>query len=241
MTIRAEDRAAAGQIPLFAKLSTRTSARLFRAAQAHHFGTGSVLFREGDAAEHFHVALDGYVCLKASDGRGEDHVIEFVRPGTAFIAAAVMLGRPFLLTAQVVQPGRILFIPADDFRQAAESDLALAVALIRASSQHWRSMIGQLKSLKMQTATQRLASFLLSLAEGQGEPATIELPCERRLLATWLGMVPTSASRAFGELEKIGVVGHGSRLQIRSLEQLAGYARGVPFGKTSTASRAARR
>jgi CRP/FNR family transcriptional activator FtrB len=235
MTIRAEDRAAAELIPLFAKLNDRTATRLFRAAQVHHFGPGSILFREGDAAEHFHVALDSYVCLKASDGRGEDHVIEFVPPGSAFIAAAVMLARPFLLTAQVVQAGRILFIPAEDFRHAAESDLSLALALIRASSQHWRSMIGQLKSLKMQTATQRLASFLLSLVEGQAEPATIELPCERRLLATWLGMVPTSASRAFSELEKIGVEGHGSRLQVRSLERLAAYAKGIPFGKKTAA------
>jgi CRP/FNR family transcriptional regulator, transcriptional activator FtrB len=226
MSLSAEDRAAVERIPLFSKLNERVAARLFRAARVHHFGPGSILFREGDEAEHFHVSLDGYCCLKASDGRGEDHVIEFVPPGSAFIAAAVMLGRPFLLTAQVVQPGRILIIPGDEFRLAAESDLSLALALIRASSQHWRSMVGQLKSLKMQTATQRLASFLLSLAEGQTAPATIELPCERRLLATWLGMVPTSASRAFSELEKVGVEGRGSRLQLRSLERLADYAQG---------------
>ncbi len=231
MAIRAEDRAAAQKIPLFSRLSARTATRLFRAAQIHHFGPGSILFREGDPPEHLHVALDGHVCLKASDGRGEEHVIEFVPPGTTFIVAAIMLNRPVLLTAQVVQAGRILIIPAEDFRRAVDADLSLARALIRAKSQHWRSMIGQLKSLKMQTATQRLASFLLSLAEGQVSPAAVELPCERRLLATWLGMVPTSASRSFSELEKIGVEGHGARLQIRSLDRLAAYARGVPFGK----------
>jgi CRP/FNR family transcriptional regulator, transcriptional activator FtrB len=227
MSMRADDRAAIQQIPLFAKLSARTATRLFRAAQVQHFGPGSILFREGDNAEHFHVALEGYVCLKTSDARGDEHVIEFVPPGMAFIAAAVMLGRPYLMTAEVMQPGRILFIPADEFRSAAEADLDLACALIRSASQHWRSMIGQLKSLKMQTATQRLASFLLSLAEGQTSPATIELPCERRLLATWLGMVPTSVSRSFSELEKIGVEGRGSRLVIRSLDRLAGYAKGL--------------
>jgi CRP/FNR family transcriptional activator FtrB len=231
MAIRADDRAAVQKIPLFSRLGARTATRLFRSAQVHHYGPGSILFREGDQPEHLHVAIESYVCLKASDGRGEEHVIEFVPAGTAFIVAAIMLNRPVLMTAQVVQPGRVLLIPADDFRRAVDADLSLARAVLRAQSQHWRSLVGQLKSLKMQTATQRLASFLLSLAEGQTAPATVELPCERRLLATWLGMVPTSASRSFSELEKIGVEGRGARLQIRSLERLAAYARGIPFGK----------
>lgn len=231
MAIPAEDRAAVQKVPLFSRLHARTAARLFRSAQVHHFGPGSILFREGDQPEHLCVELDGYVGLKASDGRSEEHVIEFVPAGTAFIIAAVMLNRPLLLTAQVVQVGRILLIPANDFRRAVQDDRSLAYAVLNAKSQHWRSMIGQLKSLKMQTATQRLASFLLSLAEGQTAAATVELPCERRLLATWLGMVPTSASRSFSELEKIGVEGGGARLQIRSLERLAAYARGIPFGK----------
>jgi len=229
--IRPEDRAAVGKIPLFSRLSTRTAGRLLRSAQIHHFGPGSVLFREGDPLEHLHLALDGYVCLKASDGRGEEHVIEFVPPGTAFIVAAILLERPALLTAEVVQAGRVLLVPAEEFRRTVDGDLALARALLRSKSQHWRSMIGQLKSLKMQTATQRLASFLLSLAEGQTAPATVDLPCERRLLATWLGMVPTSASRSFGELEKIGVEGHGARLRIHSLDRLAAYARGLSAAK----------
>lgn len=225
MPIRSDDLAAVRRVPLFARLGARTAARLFRAAEVRHFGAGSVLFREGDSAGHLYVALDGYVCLQASDGHGEDHVIEFVVPGQAFIAAAVMLERAFLLTAQVVQPSRILTIPAKDFRDCAESDLALARALIRDSSLHWRSIIGQIKSLKMQTAPQRLAAFLASLAEGESGPAAVQLPCERRLLATWLGMVPASASRAFQTLRGIGVEGQGAEMTIRSVERLREFAR----------------
>ncbi len=225
MPIRPDDLAAVERVPLFAKLGPRTSTRLFRAAQVHHFGAGSLLFREGDRADHLYAALDGYVCLKASDGRGEDPVIEFVSPGHAFITAAVMLERAFLLTAQVVQPGRVLMIPAEDFRRCAETDLVLARELIRASSAHWRSMIGQIKSLKMQTGPQRLAAFLVSLAEGQSGQVTVQLPCERRLLATWLGMVPASASRAFNTLQELGVEGRGAQMTIRSVERLREYTR----------------
>jgi CRP/FNR family transcriptional activator FtrB len=91
----------------------------------------------------------------------------------------------------------------------------------------WRALVGQIKSLKMQTGPQRLAAFLASLADGKSGEATVELPCERQVLATWLGMVPATASRAFKELSRIGVEGRGQSLKIRSVHRLLDYAKGL--------------
>jgi CRP/FNR family transcriptional regulator, transcriptional activator FtrB len=214
------------KLPLFGDLPERVSKRLFRAARVHHFGVGSVLFREGDVSDYLYLALDGHVCLKADGAARHQYVIEFVPAGQPFILAAVLLDKPFLMTAQIVQPGDVLLIPSADFRQCARDEISLSRAINTSAAIHWRALIGQLKSLKMQTGAQRLAAFLAALVEDRSGEVTVELPCDRQILATWLGMVPSSGSRAFRELSRIGVDGRGHHLRIRSAERLVEYARG---------------
>ena len=212
------------RLPLLAGVPRAISNRLLRDARLQHFGAGSILFREGDAPEILYLPLDARVCLKAGDAT-QEHVIEFVPPGEPFILAAVILEKPFLMTAQVVQAGTVLLIPAAEFRRCAARSIALSQAISESASVQWRALIGQIKSLKLQTGPQRLAAFLASLVEGKSGEATVELPCERQILATWLGMVPATASRAFRELNRIGVEGRGQRLRIRSVRRLVDYAR----------------
>jgi CRP/FNR family transcriptional activator FtrB len=226
MPIPADRLPAIRNLPLLAGVPAPVSARLLRDAHLQHFGTGSILFREGDAPAHLYLPLDARVCLQADDG-DQQHVIEFVPPGQPCILAAVILDKPFLLTAQVVQAGLVLLIPAADFRRGAATSIALSQAVNESASIQWRALIGQIKSLKMQTGPQRLAAFLVSLVEGQSSEATLELPCERQVLATWLGMVPATASRAFRELGRLGVEGRGQTLRIRSVRRLADYAKGL--------------
>jgi len=225
MPIPAEQLPALKRLPLLADVPERIRSALLRGAQLRHFGSGSILFREGDAPDHLYLPLDARVCLEADDGH-QQHVIEFVPPGQPFILAAVALDKPFLMTAEVVQPGMILLIPAADFRRGMAASIALAQAVNESASIQWRALIGQIKSLKMQTGPQRLAAFLTSLVDGKSDEATIDLPCERQILATWLGMVPATASRAFRELGRLGVEGRGQTLRIRSVRRLADYAKG---------------
>ncbi len=223
MSLNPDQLAAVERLPLFAELPARVGERLFRGARVHHFGAGSVLFREGDASDYLYLALGGTVCLKATGAQRQQYVIEFVPPGQPFILAAVLLDKPFLMAAQVIQAGDVLLIPGADFRRHALEDIALSRAINLSAAVHWRALVGQVKSLKMQTGAQRLAAFLVSMVEGcQGE-MTVELPCERQILATWLGMVPSSGSRAFRELSRLGVDGHGHLLRIRSVERLIEY------------------
>lgn len=114
----------------------------------------------------------------------QQQVIEFAPAGEPFILAAVILDKPFLMTAQVVQAGMLLMILAADFRRCSAQSIDLSQAINESASVQWRALVGQIKSLKMQTGPQRLAAFLASLADGKSGEATVELPCERQVLAT---------------------------------------------------------
>jgi CRP/FNR family transcriptional regulator, transcriptional activator FtrB len=148
-------------------------------------------------------------------------VIEFFRRGEVFIAPAVILQMPYLMSSRVLADARVLMIPAEHFRDVLARESALNAALVKELSRHWRLLVRQIKDLKLRTAPQRLAAYLLDLSGGTG--GSIELPEERRLLAGRLGMTPESLSRAFAQLAAEGVSGHGRKVAIADATQLRKY------------------
>ena len=69
----------------------------------------------------------------------------------------------------------------------------------------FRTMVKTVKNQKLRTAAERLANYLLVIHQQQGASGQIDLPFEKRLLASYLGVTPENLSRAFKTLETSGV------------------------------------
>ncbi|HEY7608395.1 MAG TPA: cyclic nucleotide-binding domain-containing protein [Alphaproteobacteria bacterium] len=216
--MRAEDRTLLKSTPLFAALSASAIDRLTYNAFVQNLPAGAVLFQQGDQPEFLYILLAGRVALTGRSTEGDEAVIEFFRRGDVFIAPAVVLDLPYLMSTRVLQDARILMIPAEHFREVLARDAALNAALVKELSRHWRLLIRQIKDLKLRTAPQRLAAYLLDLSGGNG--GSVELPEERRFLAGRLGMTPESLSRAFAQLQAEGVTGRGRHVSIADAAHL---------------------
>lgn len=216
--MRAEDRSLLKTMPLFAGLPAGIIDRLIYGSFVQNLPAGAVLFQQGDQPEFLYVLLSGRVALTARSTEGSEAVIEFFRRGDVFIAPAVILDLPYLMSTRILDDARVLMIPAEHFRDQLARDAALNAELVKELARHWRLLIRQIKDLKLRTAPQRLAAYLLDLSGGKG--GTIKLPEERRMLAGRLGMTPESLSRAFGQLVAEGVTGRGSRVNIGDPTQL---------------------
>jgi len=77
---------------------------------------GEVLYRAGDASYDFFVALDGRAEIVRQDLDGEA-VIASYGAGTFLGELNLLTGQRPYLTARVVEDGRVLQIPRDDFRR----------------------------------------------------------------------------------------------------------------------------
>ncbi len=227
MPLADADRARLLDFPFFRSLEPATLARILDATNAFHFGADSVLFREGEIPKDVFVALDGLVGLKTINRLAKEFFVEFMRPGQLFLVGAAVLERPYLLTGQVLQEGRVAIIPLDLFEDCAATNLSFAKALNAEQARLRRSLIYQMKSALTRSLAERLAEFLLSLASGDG-PTTVTLPCDRQVLASWFGMAPNSLGRAFHSLEAVGVTGRGRLVSIKSAERLREYLKGAP-------------
>jgi CRP/FNR family transcriptional activator FtrB len=219
--MRSEDRTLLKSTPLFSDLPANAIDRLTYTAFVQNLPAGAVLFQQGDRPEFLYILLSGRIALTGRNAECGEAVIEFFRRGDVFIAPAVILDLPYLMSTRVLQDARILMIPAEHFRDVLARDPALNAALVKELARHWRLLIRQIKDLKLRTAPQRLAAYLLDLSGGRG--GNVELPEERRLMAGRLGMTPESLSRAFAQLAAEGVSGRGRSVAIADSALLRKY------------------
>lgn len=211
--------------PVFRDLDPAALDSLVEGGIVQMLPRGAVLFHEGEQPEFCHVILTGRVGLYAVDSDQRDVVVEFFGAGDLFIAPAVILELPYLMSARTTEESRIMMVPAQNFRRALEGEPALALACTRQLARHWRLLIEQIKELKLKSAAQRLGSYLLTaISEEQGS-VSLRLGEERKILAGRLGMTPESLSRSLAQLRAVGVTASGRQINIANVERLRAYCR----------------
>ena len=211
-------------VPMLRGLPDDVTSALAGLGESVAVAAGTVLCREGAPPVALHLLLAGQVSLSGRAADGSGAVVEVVRPGGRFILAAVLTGRPYLMTAQAVTPARLLRLPAAPLCALAETMPALGMALARAVAGDFRAMVLQVRDLKLRSLPQRLAYYLLQLAPSGDAPVRVRLPFDKALLAARLGCRPANLSRAFAALRALGVETHGALVVLHDPQRLSGFA-----------------
>jgi CRP/FNR family transcriptional activator FtrB len=223
------------QLALFAGLAPETLLDLTKGAFLQMFSAGTMLFEQGDLADFLHVVMDGSVALLGFTAPGRQSTIEVIEPVEMFMPEAVLTATPYLVSAKVLKPARVLMLQADAVRRHARDDRAFAEAASLSLSRQYSALVRQAKDVKLRTATQRLGCYLLALDAKSGGARRVRLPYEKRVIADLLGMTAESLSRAFGELRKFGVQSVGRAVVMRDPAALRAYCLPDPLDEVGSA------
>jgi CRP/FNR family transcriptional regulator, transcriptional activator FtrB len=218
--MRAQDRKLLETTQLHMAVGDQAMERLTRNAFVQLVPKDGLLFMQGDMPEFVHLVLSGRISLGAEDSGGHATVVEIFHEGQLFILAAAILSKPYLLTARALSEARVLMIPADTFRATLDSEPRLARALVDVLAGHWRLLVRQIKGLKLHSAAERLATYLVIRSDARDGAATMRLDEELRIVAARLGMTPESLSRAFTALRPHGVTSRGRSISIADIAAL---------------------
>lgn len=225
-TVISEDLDRLGRVPLFQPLPRETLERVTHGALLQRFPRQTQLFDQGETPDFLHVLLDGSVQMVAEATNGRRTVVEILTPVETFILAETLTGNPYLMSAQVLRPARILMIPAPLLRAQIARDAQLALTLLGSLSAQFRRLVRQIKDLKLRTSTQRLGCYLLQLARASDQHnRVVTLPYDKRLIAARLGMTPESLSRAFAALRPLGVTVQGHAVHLADVADLAAHCK----------------
>jgi len=226
--MRPDDLLRIRELPLFQSMGQESFEGLTNAAYLQHFPPQVELINEGDPADFLYIVVEGAVELFAKSN-GREASMAIVKPVGTFILAAVLKDAVYLMSARTTKKSRVLMIPAENIRTIFKQDDTFARAIVVELASCYRAIVKDHKGLKLRSGVERLANRLIRFHIDQNSNSSIELPYDKRTLASLMGMTPENLSRAFNTLKPYGVRVEGSRIHMEDMESLENLAKVNPL------------
>lgn len=156
------------------------------------------LFFEGDDKTSIYVVESGCLKVYRTLVDGQRQVVGFAMAGDIL---GLESGDEHLNSAEAVSDVRVRVIPARQIGAICRTDPVFAEQLLRRMGRQLAAAHSQLAAVGAQNADQRIAGFLLSIADGQRD---VDLPMRRGDVAEFLGLRLETVSRKFSEFQKRG-------------------------------------
>lgn len=168
---------------------------------------GQALFHEGDAATRVFSLTSGTLKLYKLLADGRRQIMGFMHPGD-FLGISVDDEHAF--TAEAMEDAQLCWFPRGRFDDFVESHSEMERELYLLAAHELGAAQRQLVLLGRKTATERLASFLLSLSEraaaAHGRAEIVRLPMSRSDIADYLGLTKETVSRVLSSFRSDRVV-----------------------------------
>jgi len=176
-------------------------------------GRNETIFNDGDDAANCYKVISGAVrlCKHMSDGRRQ--IADFLLAGDFF---GFMQFGSYKFTAEAVGDVVLMCYPQRQVARLSNSMPNLRGRLLVLLSQRLLGMQDHLVMLGRKTAKERVASFLLHIAERSDaeEDIPFELPMSRQDIADYLGLTIETVCRMLSELKRERVIAIPSLSQV---------------------------
>ena len=202
----------------WSKIAPPKSAPTSRAGETRvSLRNGERLFEEGDASDYFYKLQEGSMRLVKILADGHRQICDFHLAGDL---VGFTTGGEHDFSAEAIADCVLVRYRRRDVDVLIEADPAFARELQEMTAKGLNSAYAHLVRLCHRSAHDRVARFLISMAERtQSQNGWIELPMSRCDIADYLGMAHETVSRAFTQLKKAGVIVEPTLNRIRLIDQ----------------------
>ncbi len=160
------------------------------------------VFGEDEPAEYLYKVVSGGVRTYKILDDGRRQVGAFHLPGDIF---GFEFGDKHTLSAEAMSDAKVLVVKRSALGALAGRDASIAQELFALTSRQLQRMQGRVLLL-VKSAQERVASFLLEMAERSPEGNTIELPMSRQDIADYLGLTIETVSRTLTYLQGAAMI-----------------------------------
>ena len=211
---------------LFCNMSDPAVAALDTVKFTGLYPKGSLLFVEGEEPRGIFILCSGLAKLTTSSTEGKTLIVKIAEPGEVLGASATILGKPYEVSAETIEPSQLNFIKRDDFlkylNQHAEACLHTAQQL----SEKYHSAQREIRSLGLsQTTSEKLARLLLDWCDRGGEQTTrgirLKVLLTHEEIAQMIGTTRETVTRLLSDFRRKKMIDvKGSSLFVLNKPQL---------------------
>jgi len=216
-------------LSLFEKLTDEELRHFSNAANVKSYKKGQLLYLEGDKAKFFYIILNGWVRLFYTTEEGDEVSLAMLTKDSITGETAIFEEGNFTSSVQIVEDAQIMSIPLSLIKEQLRFNNQLAFNMLTSMVQYQRQHELQFEQYLLYSAPQRIGCFLLGLCpvNEQKDGVTLNLPYDKTLIASTLGMKGATFSRALNILrEETGITIMGTSVTIDSMERLLTFVNG---------------
>ena len=169
---------------------------------------GQPLFHEGAPANRIFTLTKGMMKLYKLLPDGRRQVTGFMHPGDLL---GVSMDGEHAFSAEALEPAELCSFPQTRFDDFVEDHADMERELYRQAVHELAAAQQQMVLLGRKTAAERLASFLIGMADRAGKPSGapvthVRLPMSRTDIADYLGLTKETVSRVLALLKSRRIV-----------------------------------
>jgi len=138
---------------------------------------GSILFVEGEQPRGVFILCSGRAKLTTSSSEGKTLIVKIAEAGEVLGASATILGRPYEVSAETIEPSQLNFIKRDDFMRFLQEHTDACMHTAQQLSEKYQSAQREIRSLGLaQSTSEKVAKLLLDWCEhGETTPKGVRL------------------------------------------------------------------
>lgn len=207
------------RLPIFGSLNAIRIARIAQACRHVRIEKNGFAFRRGDVADGLYIVAAGHIKLAIPSTDGHEKVLDFFGPGQVFGEAVMFLDLPYMVDAQALDDAVLLWIDKQEVCAAIDEDPAFARRMLASLSQGLHSLMQDIEAVSLQSAAQRLATYLLNQPRDGG---CTRFPFSKSIVASKLGLSPETLSRLLNQMSSAGLISvQGRVVTIHQLDALS--------------------
>ncbi len=192
---------------------------------------GSILFNEGDAPEGLHILDSGRAKVFGSNARGKTFITKIANAGELLGLNAVIIGKPYLLSAEAMEPSRVSYVLREDFLNFLKKSPDASRQVIQQLSANYYDSQRDVLTLNLSSSLrEKIARLLISWVESgddhTNDQVWINMDLTHEQIGQMIGASRETVSRTMSALSGIGViVVKGRVLEIPSVKRLRELAK----------------
>jgi len=181
------------------------------------FACNAEIYGEGEPAEYFYKVISGTVRTYKVLNDGRRQIGAFYLPGDIF---GFETGADHTFSAEAITSTKVLVIKRSAVTALAVRDSSVAQQLLAMTARELARAQNHIMLL-IKTAQERVAGFLLEMAERMRSGNAVELPMSRQDIADYLGLTIETVSRTLTSLETSAAIELPSSRRIVLRNQVA--------------------
>lgn len=194
----------------FCDLSEAASVRLNAMKFSTAYPKGATLFLEGDEPRGVFIMCVGKAKLTTSSFDGKTLITKITEPGEILGASATILGAPYEISAETIEPSQVSFVRGADFLALLENHPDACLRAARQVSAKYHDAQREVRTFGLaHTTSEKLARLILGWAASGQKTARgvrIEVLLTHEEIGQMLGATRETVTRLLGNWKRDHII-----------------------------------